>query len=117
MAGTSFVGAFAFANNASDETVVTLDIPLTGIGPVTQARAVVYNPGAVAITARFLVGELLGGSVRYAEAANVTVAAGTSGSVSIPGFFTHGAARVTVENDDAVGGAGAFTARVSVRGF
>lgn len=114
--GHIFEGDFAYANSAADETVVALDVavPATG-GLAATYRAFIYNPGAVAITVRYYNGETLNGTARYAELDATTVTAATTATDLITGFAQSGLARVTVENDDVVGGSGAFTATVKLR--
>jgi hypothetical protein len=109
-------GSFAMANSQAQDTAIPLDVPLELLPYTTTTfRATVYNPGAVAVTVRFLVAELLGGSLRYIEVDNLTVTAANTGSKGITGLTQGGDARVTVENDTAVGGSGAFTASVVLR--
>ncbi len=117
-AGSYLAGSYAFANNEVDETLKVLDVPMSTLDQRAKShRAFIYNPGAVDITVRFYTGELIGGVVRYAEigtAITATAVADFNYGI-VEGLLSGSYARVGVENDTVVGGAGAFTAEVIVR--
>ncbi len=115
--GVRFDGAFAWANNAAINTVVTLAVAIAASARKSKKYfVVIYNPGAVGLTVNIQAGENLAGADRFNNTATaITVAAGTTYVGVLPDLFPGAVARIQAQNTTAVGAAGAFTATMRVR--
>lgn len=112
-------GLASWANGASANTTVNLDVPMPDVLQGQSAYLItITNPSMVSpLTVVVKNKEIFGGTARYSELARYGITAGTPDgrSALVQGWLLGDGGRISISNDTSLGASDGFAACVRVR--